>query len=217
MMLIIIVIVCLFMFLGPIMWFISWFYKRRDRMVESPIDVHEMLYHKYKKAARRNIKGTKLKRLHFLGDNDSPAYDYAKIYGYIHSTDCVVVFFWNGRKVWLLSKVNWAWIPLELTRDAFGRNYCVKARGLKPKANYQIPVWCADVPPERRRELESIIDKAFALAVTQEKYEELHEQNVNAMIEAINAKRKAPEVYRRDDHLYNNSQEAKLNAEDEGS
>ena len=61
MMIIIIVVVCAIMFIGPIMWFINWFFKRRDRMVESPIDVHEMLYHKYKKSARRNLRAIKNK------------------------------------------------------------------------------------------------------------------------------------------------------------
>jgi ABC-type glycerol-3-phosphate transport system permease component len=217
MMIIIIVVVCAIMFIGPIMWFINWFFKRRDRMIESPIDVHEMLMHKYKKAARRNLKAIKNterpKRLHMLGDNDAPACDYAKMYGFIHSRDCVIIFFYNGNKLWLLSKVNWAWVPLELTRDAFGRNYCIKARGFKPKANYQIPVWTENISKEERVKLETIIDDAFCLAVEQEKYEEMYEQNVNSSIEAINAKRTVPQVYQRDDHLMRNSPEAKYASE----
>jgi len=218
MMIIIIVVVCAIMFIGPIMWFINWFFKRRDRMVESPIDVHEMLYHKYKKSARRNLRAIKNterpKRLHMLGDNDAPACDYAKMYGFIHSRDCVVVFFYNGNKLWLLSKVNWAWVPLELTRDAFGRNYCIKARGLKPKANYQIPIWTEEIDSEHRISLEQIIDNAFRLAVEQEKSEQIYEENVNSFVEAINAKQPVPQVYQRDDHLMRNSPEAKYAQED---
>lgn len=214
MMLIIIVVVILFICIGPLIWLLAFLFKRKDRMIESPIDVHEMLLHKYKKAAKRNLRGTKLRVLYFLGDDDAPAYAYARIYGLIHSRDCVVIFFYNGRRLWLLSKVNWAWVPLELTRDAFGRNYCVKARGLKPKANYQIPVWTVEISKEDRIRLETVIDDAFCLAVEQEKYEEMYEQNVNSSIEAINAKRTVPQVYQRDDHLMRNSPEAKLNAED---
>jgi hypothetical protein len=219
MMLIMIIVIGLFLFVGPLMWFISWFFKRKDRMVESPIDVHEMLMHKYKKASRRNLKAIprqmRPRILHILGDNDAQAGDYAKLYGIIHSRDCMVIFFWNGKGIWLLSKVNWAWVPLELTRDLFGRNLCVKVRGFKPKANYQIPIWTEEISKEHRIELEKIIDDSFCLAVEQEKYEEMYEQNVNSGIEAINAKARAPEIYRRDDHLYNNSEEALRESENQ--
>jgi hypothetical protein len=218
MMMIIIGVLVIFFCAPLLIWLISFIFKRKDRMIESPIDVHEMLYHKWKKSGRRNLRAIprqmRPRVVHLLGDNDAQAGDYAKLYGIVHSRDCVVVFFYNGGRLWLLSKVNWVWVPLSLTRDTFGRNYCIKARGFKPKANYQIPIWTEEMSPEKRIEMETIIDDAFCLAVEQEKYEEMYEQNVNSSIEAINAKRRVPEVYTRDDHLRSNSPEAKMNAEE---
>lgn len=194
-----------------IAWIIMMFMGKRDRLVENPIDVHEMLLHKMKKSARRNIRGTRLRYLYMLGDDDCPAYTYSRIHGLIQSGDTIEVFIWGGRL--LLSRIRWVRIPVELTRDPFGRSYCIKARGLRPKANYLIPVWTVDTVPEDRLRYERILDESFKFLVTQEKYEELHEQNVNAMIEAVNAKRVGEPVYRRDEHLVN-SPEASKDAQD---
>ena len=90
----------------------------------------------------------------------------------------------------------------------------IKARGLKPKANYQIPIWTEEIDSEHRVSLEQIIDNAFRLAVEQEKSEQIYEENINSFVEAINAKQPVPQVYQRDDHLMRNSPEAKYAQED---
>ena len=144
--------------------------KRHDRMVESPIDVHEMLYHKLKKAAKRNIKGTRLKLLHCLGDDETPAFRFAKLYGIIWFKDVVITFTYNGKRH--LSRVSWQFTPYSLTRGIFGRSLRVKVRGYRPKANYQIPVWTSNLAFEEQVEYEALIDEALKFLITQEKYED---------------------------------------------
>jgi hypothetical protein len=213
-MIILIIVIVAFVLMFPYIWvLVGFFMKRRDRMVESPIDVHEMLYHKLKKAAKRNIKGTRLKLLHCLGDDETPAFRFAKLYGIIWFKDVVITFTYNGKRH--LSKVSWQLTPYSLTRGIFGRSLRVKVRGFRPKANYQIPVWTSDLSFEKQVEYEGLIDEALKFLITQEKYEELHEQNVNAANEAINAKRRTPEIYQRDEHLVSNSREATRNAEED--
>ena len=213
----IIIIVAIAVVIGwPIMaWLISLFLKRRDRMVEGPIDVHEMLYHKMKKASRRNLKGKRLKFVHLLGDDDSIPFNYGRIYGIIKSQDTVELFVWNGRRH--LSKVKWLRVPIELTRDEFGKNYCVKCRGFRPKANYFIPTWPGDMFDAERHKFERILDRSLQFLITQEKSEEIHEQNINAMVESVNVKREAVQVFQRDDHLANATPEAVRHAEDENA
>jgi hypothetical protein len=212
-MIIIIAVVAVAICWPAISWLISLFLKRRDRMVEGPIDVHEMLLHKMKKASRRNLKGKRLKFVHLLGDDDSAPCQYGKIYGIIKSQDTVELFVWNGRKH--LSKVKWLRVPIEITRDEFGKNYCIKCRGFRPKANYFVPIWPGEMCDDERHMFERILDKSLQFLITVEKSEEIHEQNINAMVESVNAKRPQPQVYERDDHLTNASPEAVRHAEDE--
>jgi hypothetical protein len=196
---IVIIIIIVVMAAPFIIWLVTFFMRRKDMMVERPIDVHEMIYHKRKKAAKKNMRKLKLRRLVFLGDKDYPSVDYGRIVGMIISKDVAEVF--TKTKKTPLTTVGWGIINLELIRDVFGRNLRVDARGFTPMANYYKPVWSSNTTPVQRLKFEATIDEFVSFIVTGEKNEELYEQNVNAMIESVSAKRAPPTLYDRDDHL----------------
>jgi hypothetical protein len=195
-----------------IFWLVQWFLKRRSTLVENPIDVHEVLLHKMKKSGRRNLKGTKVRNLWVLGDNDYPGFRYASMYGVHFSPDCVAALTYNGKRH--LSRVGMQLIPIELCGDVFSRNLTVNCRGFRFKSNYQIPIWPSEVYDPKLKGIrdvalvdktrwESIIERAYTFFVTQEKSEQLHEENVNGIIESINTKAQATGIYQRDEHMAN--------------
>jgi len=200
MMILIIILIVVAVIAAPgIAWLISLILKRRDRMVESPIDVHEMIAHKWKKAMKRNMKGLRIKRLVCLGDSDYPSVDHGRLKGLGFTKDAVIGMVKSSKRP-LAHVLPYIW-PGELNRDVYGRNLRVECRGFMPVANFFVPIWTNTTSPQDRLKYEKIIDDFIEFTVTREKNEELLEQNVNAMIEAINAKRRAPEVYARDEEI----------------
>lgn len=196
----VIIIVVAFIFCMPfIIWLINLLLKRHDRLQESPIDVHEMIYHKRKKAGKRNIKNFRTRRVVCLGDGDYPSVDYGRLVALIFSRDCTDIFVKTSAKPWI--RAVWCRVPNELVRDVFGRNIRIECRGFTPYENYLAPIYCLNVSKGKRVYYENILDRDFLFATGREKNGELTEQNVNAMIEAINPKRKALDVYSRDDHM----------------
>ena len=200
MMILIIIIIVFAVIAAPgIAWLVNLILRRRDRMVESPIDVHEMIIHKWKKAAKANMRGLRLKRLVCLGDSDYPSVEQGKLKGLSFSLDCCVVMVRTFRRP--LSHIKPFIIPVEVVRDVYGRNLRIECRGFTPFANFFVPIWTNTTSAKDRLRYEKIIDDFMEFTVTREKNEELLEQNVNAMIEAINAKRRAPDVYARDEEI----------------
>ncbi len=191
---------------------VNWLLKRQNTLSPTPIDVHEMLLHKAKKAGKRNLKGQRIRWLYCTGDNDHPGFTYGRMYGIINSSDCVLSLVYNGRRH--ISRVSMAVHPTELTGDPFSKNLTVNCRGFRFKANYLIPIWPNEVlEPETglyrrigeqdRKRWEKIVDDFISFLVTQEKIEQLYEENVNACIESMNIKAEAVQMYQRDEHLVN--------------
>lgn len=193
---------------------VSWMLRKRNTLNPTPIDVHEMILHKSKKAGKRNFRGSRVKWLYCTGDNDHPGFRYGRMYGLINSSDCVMSLVYNGRKHF--SRVSMALHPIEITGDVLSANLTVNCRGFRFKANYLIPVWPNEVlnpetgeykkvTKQMREKWEKIIDEYYTFLVTQEKIEQLHEENVNACIESMNIKARADSIYERDEHMVNAS------------
>lgn len=197
MILLIIVIISVVIMAPLLIWLINLILKRKDRLSESPIDVHEMLYHKLKKAGKRNRRDLRIRRLINLGDEDYPCTDSGKIVGLIAARDSYHIFAKSG----LLRRAQWYRVPVELCRDVYGRNLRIDCRGFRPHENYLVPIFCNNVDAKLRDYYEGVLDRDLDFLVLKEKNGELFEQNVNAMIESVSAKRRAPEIYNRDDHM----------------
>jgi hypothetical protein len=205
-------------------YILAYLNKRRDRVGETTVDVHEMIQHKFKKIARKNIRGTRIKWLYSSGDNDYPGYAHARMYGIMLNTFCAEIFAYNGRKH--LSKVSWYRAPLELCGDVCSNNFAVDCRGWRAKANYFQPIWPTEIMDAEGKfrkvtkedivRWETVIDDSMRLFVEQEKYEEVaYEQNLNASLQAVSATPAPTVLYQRDEHLRSASSEQVLKAEEE--
>jgi hypothetical protein len=117
---------------------------------------------------------------------------------------------YNGKKH--LSKVSMALIPMELSGDVFSENLSVNCRGFRFRSNYLIPIWPGHVfieetgkyrkvTKEDRERWEQITDEYFQFLVTGEEIEQLYEEDINGIIESMNVKAQATQVYRRDEHM----------------
>jgi len=221
---VIVIALILSVFMVPLMAVMNWIFQRRNTLRPTPIDVHEMLVHKLKKAGRRNAKGLRVKWLYCTGDNDHPGFTYGRLYGLLNSTDCVISFPYNGRRH--LSRVSAALHPIELTGDVMSKNLTVNCRGFRFKSNFLVPIWPNEVlvpetgqyrkvTPEDRVRWEQIIDNMIMFLVTQEKIEQMHEENVNACIESVNIKAEATGIYERDEFMRRSSQEERKLAEED--
>ena len=223
---VIVIALVMSVFMMPLMALFNWLFKRKSTMSPTPIDVHEMLLHKMKKAGKRNLRKSRVRWLYCTGDNNHPGFTYGPMYGLHFSTDCVASMVYNGRRH--LSRVSMALHPIEITGDVFSKNLTVNCRGFKFKSNFLIPIWPDEifnpekqnyrkVLPKDRVKWEAIIDDHMAFMITGEKIEQLHEENVNACIESMNIKTRATGVYERDEHMVNASPEQIRNTEEAGS
>jgi len=197
---------------------------RKTTVAPTPIDVHEMLVHKMKKAGRRNIRGLRIKWLYCTGDNDHPGFRYGRLYGIINSTRCVISLVYNGRRH--ISRVSAVLHPIELSGDVMSRNRTVRCRGFQFKSNFMVPIWPDEVLIPETGEYrkvtasdllrwEQIIDDMISFLVTGEKVEQLHEENINACVESMNIKAHATGVYERDEYLRRASPEERARAEED--
>ena len=211
---IMVVAIMLMAFMPVMLLLLQWLLKRRSTLNPTPIDVHEMLLHKYKKSGKRNLRRLRCRRLFCTGDNSHPGFQYGALYGINPMTECHCSIVYNGRKH--LSRTSMALHPMELTGDTLSENLTVNCRGFVFRSNFLVPIWPDEIfEPDTKRyrkttkadkeRWEGIIERTYAFIVTNEKVHQLHEENVNAIIESINAKAQATSIYQRDEHPRNAS------------
>lgn len=158
--------------------------KGRKHLMERPVDVHGTLYRNRKRAARRNLRGTRIKRVICTGEADYYDMDYGRLAGLLSGPHCEDVFIRTERA----RPPLWAIVPKELMRDKHGSNLVIECNGFEPLGNFYVPVYCSDTSPELVDYYNDLILRHEAYLVQREKDIELAEQGAHAMKDALSVK-----------------------------
>lgn len=169
----------------------------RRSFIERPNDAHSSLYKKRKKAAKRNVANTNLKRIVMLGESDYPSQDYGRLIGIYWHRTMAEVFFKHRR----IEQVKWAIIPRELIRDTFKRNLRIEANGLEPVGNWYRPIYTSDISRQDQERYDDLIFQFEKALMLHEKSVEVEEQGVHVLEDSVDVHRYNKGITEREDHV----------------
>lgn len=181
---------------SPILQALGLLQARRG-ITEKSRDVHEMLFRRRAKAARLNMRGSKLRTLKLIGDDDQHPINAGRIDGILAGEHDTEVFL---KPKWYLPR-RWVRIPRELHGSLLGRELVVHCNGLQPVGNYYEPIYCRDLSAAEVQQYKQLIDENMAMLVTREENVELLEQRVNSWYSAVNTRQENARMINRDDYL----------------
>ena len=173
----------------------EWFGLKR-KMVDRPVDVHQMIQRKYKRPAKWN-KPPRLTRLSMQGDPHYPPRHYGRVVGVVLAPEVTHIFF----RPRFLSLTRWAIIPTTMHGHLHGQELTVNANGLSPVGNYYEPVFPKHYTDVQIRTYRKMIDLYARYMVMREENVELVEQQANAEFIAVCAKSQPKQMIARNDYV----------------